>query len=66
MEELLTERRLAGAGMPGQDDAPKVGEVDVLHRHRTDGPLCWAIVVGIGEATGNAGRGGCPEAVRPS
>ena len=33
-EELLGERRLAGAGVAGQDDAPKVGEVDALHRHR--------------------------------
>jgi hypothetical protein len=39
-EELFAERRLAGARMAGQDDAPKVGQVDVLHGHGTVGPLC--------------------------
>ena len=33
-EESLGERRLAAAGMPGEDDAPKVGEVGALRRHR--------------------------------
>ena len=33
-QQLLGERRLAGAGVAGQDDAPKVGEIDALHRHR--------------------------------
>ena len=33
-EELLGERRLAGAGVAGQDDAAEVGGVDALHRHR--------------------------------
>ena len=37
-EELLGERRLAAAGMAGQDDAPEVGGVDALHRHRRSGP----------------------------
>ena len=27
-------------GVAGQDDAPKVGQVDVLHGHGTVGPLC--------------------------
>ena len=36
--ELLGERRLAGARVAGQDDAPKVGEVDALHRHGFVGP----------------------------
>ena len=33
MEELFAERRLAGTRVPGQDDAPKVGEVDVPRGH---------------------------------
>ena len=33
-EELFRERRLAGASVTGQDDAPKVGQVNALHRHR--------------------------------
>ena len=33
-QQLLAERRLAGSRVAGQDDAPKVGEVDALHRHR--------------------------------
>ena len=33
-EELLGERRLAAAGVAGQDDAPEVGGIDALHRHR--------------------------------
>ena len=32
-EQLFAQRRLAGTGMAGQDDASKVGQVDVLHRH---------------------------------
>ena len=39
-QELLRERRLAGAGVAGQDDAPKVGEVDALHRHRVRRSSC--------------------------
>ena len=38
-EELLGERRLAGAGVAGEDDAPEVGEVDALHRHRACPPV---------------------------
>ena len=33
-QQLLGERRLAGAGVAGQDDASEVREVDALHRHR--------------------------------
>jgi len=33
-EKLLGERRLAGAGVPGQDDASEVRQVNALHRHR--------------------------------
>ena len=32
-QELLTERRLAGACVAGEDDAPNVGEVDALDGH---------------------------------
>ena len=34
VEQLLGERRLAGASVAGEDDASEVGEVDTLHRHR--------------------------------
>ena len=37
-QQLLGERRLAAAGVAGQDDASEVGQVDALHRHRVDGP----------------------------
>ncbi len=33
-EDLLGKRRLARAGVTGEHDAPEVGEVDALHRHR--------------------------------
>ena len=38
-KESFGERRLAAAGVPGQDDAPKVREVNALRRHRLIGPL---------------------------
>ena len=37
-EQLLGQRRLAGPGVAGQDDASEVGEVDTLHRHGFVGP----------------------------
>ena len=37
-QELLGERRLAGAGVTGEDDAAEVGQVDALHRHGSVGP----------------------------
>ncbi len=50
--ELFRERRLAGTGMPGQDDAPKVRKVNALHRHGSVGPhSCLRRRVG---------RSGCP------
>jgi hypothetical protein len=54
-EQLLGERRLAGAGVAGQDDASQVGQVDALHRHRAT-ILQWTVFDRVG---------GVIEGVRP-
>jgi len=41
MEELFAERRLAGPRVAGQDDAPKVGQIDALHGHGPLEPRFW-------------------------
>ena len=47
-KEALGQRRLAGPGVGGQDDAAKVGEVDTLGCHRLIDPLVASD--GIGQA----------------
>jgi hypothetical protein len=68
MEELFAERRLAGTGVPGQDDAPKVGQVDTLHRHGAfDPPAEGAIDGARRQVWTRSGRppGDPSEGVRP-
>ncbi len=63
-EELLGERRLAAAGVAGEDDAAEVGGVDALHRHRRGGPhdFRWNRRAGARDRAGRAP----PGAVWPS
>ena len=60
-EEMLGERGLAAAGVAGQDDAPEVGGVDALHRHRRVVPHDCAAAgtiggLGLSEAASRGGR----------
>ena len=59
-EEVLGEGRLAAAGVPRQDDAPEMGGVDVLHRHRrsylTNSRLPGRSAKGALEGPGGVGR----------
>ncbi len=53
-QQLLRERRLATAGVAGQDDASKVGQVDALHRHRARRSSCGRVRPGAGRERGPA------------
>ncbi len=63
-EELLGERRLAAAGVAGQDDAPEVGGIDALHRHRRSGPHDFAKTGGRTEPRWSRRAGHGPPALR--
>ena len=53
-QQLFRERRLAAAGMADQDDAPKVRQVDALHRHRARRSSCGRVRPGAGSDRGPA------------
>ena len=53
-QQLLRERRLAAAGVAGQDDASEVGQVDALHRHRARRSSCGRVRPGAGRERGPA------------
>ena len=53
--QLLGERRLAGAGVAGQHDAAKVGEVDALHRHRLTRASGAGVATGCRASVGGPG-----------